>query len=470
MLHETASSRDHRPIARPVMAPISPDELFQNALRGTISEVMAIDSEVFVPAEPDDERRAAPFAMMGGMPVASFRGRLLLDSEAAYEKLDQLLIPTNHTALFRSAAEVPASDDRPNPAAPHVIQIINGRVNPAPRPWWPNALLFVITLFSVMYTGFVLATYDMSPGDIQRASDQFPFSLYLGLPYALSILLILGAHELGHYFAARRHNLAVTLPYFIPLPIISLLGTMGAFIQLRQPMRNRKVLLDVGAAGPLTGLIFAIPILFIGLTMAQVNSVTSCFPPGTPEALRFSTYEGDSFLYALAKTLIFGRYLPSGGQDVLINSSQLAWAGWTGLLVTALNLIPIGQLDGGHVLYSLIGERARRLYYPVLLGMFGLTLISQNWLIWVLLLLFLGRVYATPLDTITPLDNRRRWIGVLALVVLVVIFVPAPLATTALPPCGTPPSTDSVEANPLLTAALWITPAVVALGWRVARR
>jgi membrane-associated protease RseP (regulator of RpoE activity) len=449
------------------MAPISRDELFQNELRGSISDVMAIESEQFIPAEPDDERRAAPFALMGGMPVASFRGRLLMDSEAAYEKLDLLLISTNHTALFRHAAEVPAGGDSLAPAAPHVIQIINGRVNPAPRPWWPNALLFVITLFSVMYTGFVLATFDMTEVALEQAVGLFPFSLYLGLPYAISILLILGAHELGHYFAARRHNLAVTLPYFIPLPFISLLGTMGAFIQLRQPMRNRKVLLDVGAAGPLTGLIFAIPILFIGLTMAQVTPVTTCFEPGTPPDARFSTFEGDSFLYALAKTLIFGRYLPAEGQDVMINSSQLAWAGWTGLLVTALNLIPIGQLDGGHILYSLVGERARLLYWPVLIGMGALALVSQNWLLWVLLLLFLGRVYATPLDTITPLDNRRRWVAVLALVLLVVIFIPAPLATTALPPCGLPPASNSVESHPLMTAALWLTPAAVVLGRRL---
>jgi membrane-associated protease RseP (regulator of RpoE activity) len=258
----------------------------------------------------------------------------------------------------------------------------------------------------------------------------------------------------------------VTLPYFIPLPFISLIGTMGAFIQLRQPMRNRKVLLDVGAAGPLTGLVFAIPILIIGLSMAELTPVLTC---ARTAAEAVYTYEGDSFLYALAKTLIFGRFVPDGAQDVLLSSSQLAWAGWTGLLVTALNLIPIGQLDGGHVLYALIGERARRLYYPLIIAMFGLTLVSQNWLIWALLLLFLGRVYATPLDTITPLDSRRRWVAVLALLVAVVIFVPAPLASVQLPPCGAPPPTDSAQVDPLMTAALWLTPAVAALGWRLRR-
>ena len=177
------------------------------------------------------------------------------------------------------------------------------------------------------------------------------FELWRGLPYTIAILLILGSHELGHYFAARHHKLAVTLPYFIPAPFISLIGTFGAFIQLREPMRNRKVLLDVGAAGPLTGLVFAIPILLIGLATSQVGPIQ----PG-------GMVEGNSLLYALAKIIVFGRFLPNGSVDVYVN--QLAWAGWTGLLVTALNLIPIGQLDGGHILYSLIGERARMPVLP----------------------------------------------------------------------------------------------------------
>lgn len=132
-------------------------------------------------------------------------------------------------------------------------------------------------------------------------------------------------------------------------------------------------------------------------------------------------------MYAMAKTVVFGQFLPSGGYDVMITSSQLAWAGWTGLLVTALNLIPIGQLDGGHVLYSLLGEKARRLYYPLLIGMGLLALLSNMWLLWVVLLLFFGRIYATPLDMITPLDQRRRILAIVTLVIFVLVFVPAPL-------------------------------------------
>jgi Zn-dependent protease len=284
-------------------------------------------------------------------------------------------------------------------------------------------LLFIATLFSVLMVGTDLAITTISETDkvlAAQLSERIFLELWRGLPYALSLLLILGAHEMGHYFAARRHKLAVTLPYFIPMPIpgLSLIGTLGAFIQLRQPMRNRKMLFDVGAAGPLVGLIFAIPILLIGLSHAQV----SMSQPGM-----VYIYEGDSLMYAMAKTVVFGQFLPSGGYDVNITSSQLAWAGWTGLLVTALNLIPIGQLDGGHVLYSLLGEKARRLYYPLLIVMGLLALLSNIWLLWVVLMLFFGRIYATPLDMITPLDQRRRWLAIFTLVVFILVFVPAPL-------------------------------------------
>src|SRR5690606_34236519 len=123
---------------------------------------------------------------------------------------------------------------------------------------------------------------------------------------------------------------------------------------------------DIGVSGPLVGLVFAVPILFIGLAQARVG-------PPIPGGF----YEGDSLLYAFAKIVTFGRFLPDGNVDVVVNSSQLAWAGWTGLLVSALNLIPVGQLDGGHILFALLGDRARRLYYPIMAVMIGLALVAQ---------------------------------------------------------------------------------------------
>jgi len=220
---------------------------------------------------------------------------------------------------------------------------------------------------------------------------------------------------MGHYFMMRRHNSAATLPFFIPGFLISPFGTLGAAIVLRESLKNRKTLLDVGAWGPISGFIVAVPILFIGLATSQL------IPPAMGGIV-----EGNSILYAVAKFIVFGEWLPNAQHDVLVN--QFAWAGWTGLFVTALNMIPLGQLDGGHVLYSLIGDKARVLYYPILAIMAVLVLfVSSAWLVFILLLFFVGRVYAVPLDNITPLDNKRRWLGMTALVIFVLTITPIPI-------------------------------------------
>jgi membrane-associated protease RseP (regulator of RpoE activity) len=283
---------------------------------------------------------------------------------------------------------------------------LKGRFHPRPRPVWPNVLLLVLTVLSLLFVG---AAQDEN---VQSLED---ISLWRGWPYALSMILILGAHELGHYFAARYHRVSVTLPYFIPLPF-GLFGTLGAFIQLREPMRSRKTLFDVGVTGPLAGLIVAVPVLLIGLATSEVR------PLPVDEAYAL---EGNSLLYAGAKLVIFGELLPNGNEDVFIN--QLAKAGWTGLLITGLNLIPLGQLDGGHVVFTLLGKQARRLYVPVVAIFLLLSLYSPTWWPWTLILLFLGRIYAVPLDMITPLDARLRWIGYAALLIFVLVFVPIPI-------------------------------------------
>jgi membrane-associated protease RseP (regulator of RpoE activity) len=323
-----------------------------------------------------------------------YAGRLRLDSETAYERLEAQFAPLDYHPILTT------DDD-----GLQVIMALKGRIRPRPRPVWPNALLLILTLLSLLYIGTTQEVGDATP----PLTDW-----WRGLPYALSLILILGSHELGHYFAARYHRVNVTLPYFIPLPF-SFFGTLGAFIQLREPMRNRKILFDVGVAGPLAGLIVAVPVLLIGLATSKI------------EPLPDETYmlEGNSLLYAGAKLLVFGRMLPNGHEDVFIN--QLAKAGWTGLLITGLNLIPVGQLDGGHVVFTLFGKQARRLYLPVIAVFAALSLFEPTWVLWTLLMLLLGRVYAVPLDTITPLDQRRRRIGYLALIIFVLVFVPLPL-------------------------------------------
>ncbi len=380
MLNEPSGSSD---IA--ILHEASPASDLQSRLRAAVEEVFLIEFE--------NDNLPEPI-------TASYTGRLAMDSAAAYDQLDAAFKLLDHIPIFT------VENQR------HVIRAMRGRFRPKPRPWWPNAVLLIVTIFSLLYTG--------ATQELQRIDLASPLELLKGLPYAIALLLILGTHELGHYFAARRHKVAVTLPYFIPLPLPGSFGTMGAFIQLREPMRNRRVLLDIGAAGPLAGLIVAIPVLLIGLKTSPVLDVFMLKTTSASYVL-----EGNSILYALAKILMFGHFLPDGMRDVYIN--QVAQAGWTGLLVTALNLVPIGQLDGGHTLYSLIGERARLVYLP-LLGLLGLlTLISGSWLLWVILLLVFGRVYATPLDSITRLDSRRRVIAIVTLLVFVLVFMPIPL-------------------------------------------
>lgn len=426
MLNEPASSREDRPIFQtPTLHVPQEDNLYRD-IRQMVETVMDIESEIHQEGQDTYRKIGVPLFSPDNRLTATFEGQLRLDSEAAYDKLDELLRAVDHFPVFRLVN------------GKHVIHAMSGRVSPQPRPWWPNALLFIATLFSVLLVGFNIAIGEVdfvNPQEAQRIAESFPGEIWRGLPYAIAILLILGSHELGHYFAARRHKVAVTLPYFIPLPPpLGLFGTLGAFIQLRQPMKNRKVLLDVGAAGPLTGLLFALPILLIGLATSPVGPISST-----------GITEGNSILYALAKIVTFGHFLPDGARDVYVN--QLAWAGWTGLLVTALNLIPIGQLDGGHIIYSIIGERARWFYIPFLILMFALVFVTEVWLLWVILLLLFGRVYATPLDTITPLDKPRRAVAIFALVMFALIFVPVPFTDNSGGERQEAPST-SVQAAP----------------------
>jgi len=271
-----------------------------------------------------------------------------------------------------------------------------------------NLLLFVATILSTLFVG---ASY------VAESTEEL-FMIWRGWPFSLSIMLILGAHEMGHYFAARYHNVPVTLPYFIPMPVPGSFGTFGAFIQLKAPVKNKRALLDVGAAGPWAGLLFAIPILFLGLATSEVLPL--------PVATAYQM-EGNSILYAAMKLIVFGRFLPAGGMDVHLN--QVAWAGWVGLLVTSLNLIPLGQLDGGHVAYVLLGEWAKLLFWPIIIAL-GLLVIltgTLTWILWIALLFFLGRRYAVPLDEVTPLDPRRRIIAILTLALFFLVFIPIPI-------------------------------------------
>lgn len=333
-----------------------------------------------------------------------FRGHFLRDPGESFTEVRRRFETHGFTPLLRE------EDGQPVLIAMSVVFD-----PPASNPWI-NLLLLIVTIFSTLYVG--------AASDPAFTGQNLWREIWLGLPFSLSIMLILGAHELGHYFAARYHGVAVTLPYFIPMPI-SLIGTLGAFIRLKAPVTNRRALLDIGAAGPLAGMVFALPLLIIGLKLSTVGPIN---------AAGGYYLEGNSLLYAFLKIVLFGRMLPDGAVDVSLN--QIAWAGWVGLLVTGLNLLPVAQLDGGHIAYVLSGKWAKRLYWPVLLGLLLLgILVTQNvlqWGFWVFLLLMLGNRHAEPLDDVTPLDPRRRMIAIFALILFILVFVPVPI--TIVPP------------------------------------
>jgi membrane-associated protease RseP (regulator of RpoE activity) len=361
--------------------------------------------------------------------IVRYRGRIRLeDTNAAYDNLAALLKPYNLTPLFRW-------DSRR-----HSILIVQGMPLLRQSDARINLLLGMLTIASVLYTGAVY-------GGESLPTDFFQAILVVierGWPFAVSMLAILGAHEFGHYLMGRYHGVHLSLPYFIPLPAISPFGTMGAFINMKEPPKNRRILLDIGLAGPLAGLVVAIPVLILGLYLSNLSPLT--VGPGQGVQL-----EGNSILYLLAKFLAFGKLLPEpvtygsagpilywlryfftgqplpfGGIDV--NLSQVAWAGWAGLLVTAMNLVPAGQLDGGHMLYVLLGREKAQRTLPFVIG--ALLLLSfawTGWLLWAALIFFVGRVYAEPLDQVTPLDSRRKWLAVMALVIFILTFTPIPL-------------------------------------------
>lgn len=357
-----------------------------------------------------------------------YRGRFLdEDTASAYDRLADSLTPYRISPHFRLES------------GQQVIYLAPKHPDPAPEKISTNIILFVLTVFSVMLAGAQVE--GPIPEDPMAQMLLLARSIFTGWPFALSLLGILLAHELGHYFMSRYHKTPATLPYFIPFPL-SPLGTMGAAILMRGTPKNKRVLFDIGVAGPIAGLVVAIPVLLYGLSLSTL---------GTIEPNPNGFLEGNSLLYLLAKFVIFGQLLPApvepqgilywlqyfftgrpipfGGLDVFIH--PVAFAGWAGILVTALNLIPLGTLDGGHVIYSLFGEKAKKAF-PYIVGLLIiLGFFWSGWWLWAALLFWLGRVNAQPMDQITELDPKRRLIAYAMIAVFFLVLTPVPFMLLA---------------------------------------
>ncbi|MCB1055899.1 MAG: site-2 protease family protein [Acidobacteria bacterium] len=335
--------------------------------------------------------------------VLIFSGRLRVAARVAYERLQELA-PLGTVPLLQEGEE----------GAVSVILAPAERIHgPAPAPTRPalHWLLFGLTLLTTTWAGSLhhgATTLDLA--EVLRT----------GLPYSAGLMAILGIHELGHFFAARAHRMDVTPPYFIPVPFA--LGTFGAFIRIRSRPKDRKALFDMAVAGPLAGLAVAVPALLVGL---QSSEIVAAPAGGTADPFSAGTSVGSSILFAALAKLSLGPALEAGH---ILRLSPLAFAGWLGLLVTALNLLPIGQLDGGHVTRALLGHRAGSSLGTV--AMWSLLLLAffvwPGLLFWAVLVFFLAGRGAPPLEDVTPLEPGRRLVGFATLGLLILLLLPLP--------------------------------------------
>jgi membrane-associated protease RseP (regulator of RpoE activity) len=330
---------------------------------------------------------------LGGLTVV-FGGELLVPPGRALALLEARLEPYGYTPFLREEG-----------GQVWVQALPLAQVSEPSRPL-VNLLLFLATVVSTVWAG---------SGVLNPLAD--PARLWAGLQFSVALLSILVTHELGHYFTARRYRASVSLPYFIPAPPPFIFGTLGALIKMRSPARDRNSLFDIAVAGPLAGLLVAVPVLLTGLGWSR--------PVRLPPDLGGIVF-GDSLLMRFLQYLTFG-HLPEG-VDILIHPVGLA--GWVGLFVTALNLFPVGQLDGGRIAYALFGVHHRRVSMATFLGLLALGAVtgSMNWIVWAALLFFLiGFHHSPPMDDVTPLSAGRRLVGAGCLLLLVLLIPPVPL-------------------------------------------
>ena len=284
---------------------------------------------------------------------------------------------------------------------------------------WLHALLLLLTIATTTLAG--ADHYAAFLSDFTDRPLTVPFATLVahGFWYSATILAILGCHELGHYFACRYYDVDASLPFFLPIPI-TITGTLGAFIRIREPIPQKRMLFDIGIAGPIAGFLVAVPALFIGIGLSHVIRLPDVMPPGSAEL-------GEPLLFQFVEKVFFGT-IPAGYS---LNLHPMAFAGWFGLLATALNLFPVGQLDGGHISYAVLGRRSS---YVTLLTV-GVALVLSwfylSWRFWtglmIVMLFVFGRHHPRVFDEDVPLDRARLMLALFAVVMFVLCFTPAPI-------------------------------------------
>jgi membrane-associated protease RseP (regulator of RpoE activity) len=282
---------------------------------------------------------------------------------------------------------------------------------------WLHVVLFVLTIVTTTWVG--MGQYEGFAAEFRKAAPPIPLIALAirGLFYSTTILSILGCHELGHYIACRYYDVDASLPFFLPVPI-SITGTLGAFIRIREPIPRKHMLFDIGIAGPIAGFVVAVPALFIGIAMSNVVKLPADF---------VGLELGEPLLFKFASWLFWGS--PPDGYS--LNLHPVAFAAWFGLLATALNLFPIGQLDGGHISYSVLGTRSTYVTFAMLCVAVMLSFFSQSWIVWTVLMIamlyFFGPRHPRVFDEDVPLDRRRKLLALFALIMFILCFTPAPI-------------------------------------------
>lgn len=268
-----------------------------------------------------------------------------------------------------------------------------------------HLILFILTFFSTTVAGALLQK------GINLLKE--PLRIYEGLPFSLTLMTILLSHELSHFFASKKHHTKATLPYFIPAP--SLIGTFGAFIKMKSPIITRKALIDIGASGPIAGFLLSVVAAVVGLSYSNVAPLT--------ETKGLALSLGDSLVFSFLSRLVLG--VTPDSYEIILH--PVAFAGWIGLFVTSLNLIPIGQLDGGHIAFAFLGARHRLVSIALvaillLLGLF----FWEGWALWGAIMLVLGLRHPPVIYWEVPLDGRKRIVGLLTFIIFIITFTPSP--------------------------------------------
>ncbi len=363
----------------------------------------ALDGLMLIQEVKRDERR----------PVIVYRGTLLGDAEDLYPVIAERFKALGYTPMLRREGQL------------DIVAALEGLMvaRRFSTPGWVHALLLIVTILTTTLSGAGFQGYDFDA--LLRELTRYHNWGYIGTmiragaPFALTLLLILGVHEMGHYVAARRHGIDVTLPYFIPLPFISILGTLGAVIFIKSALTNRKALFDVGISGPLAGFVVALVAFIVGLKMQPYSSPNMAF---------YGVFRGFVGLGMPPLLHWLGELLrPDVNLGLFVTRQPIALAAWFGMLLTVLNLLPIGQLDGGHVVYTLFGRFAWTIALIALVGLIilGLT-VFPSFLFYAMLAALTGVRHPPPGNDITPLNLPRRLLGYATIVLFFLILTTTP--------------------------------------------